>query len=84
MTKNQVVCFSCKHFANTGKWSCRAPQVGTDVVTGKSNPMECEEARKNPDLCGVSGTWYEPIPPGFMRALGAILKGLWASTGCGA
>ena len=33
----------------------------TDIVTGEEsikNPVECREARENPDRCGREGRWF--------------------------
>lgn len=80
--QDDKICAECKHLLGrrayddtaTG-WKCYSPKnvasVGRDMVTGKAvynlRSETCYDTRKNPDLCGPQGAWFEAYvrPAGY-------------------
>lgn len=47
------------YFTTLENWFCGKTLLGTNVVTGQKIRLTCVEARTKPQLCGMTGKWWE-------------------------
>ena len=53
------ICKECKHYNKNGQ-VCNLYQT-IDVITGQAHPASATDIRKEPTLCGMGASYFEPI-----------------------